>query len=288
MHAEACDISLSVALASKPDAPGQSSLGSRFSLNFGVPRGRRIAPASDSTRLATSRRLVHADSFRGAPAHELRRRPRPRGPSRASVFALELAVCFGQQGRIVQRVRSAMRHDDLMRAPLFPKLRRVLSFGRNASANPLLDENNLPGAEDWMLTRPALGREIEGYASVCSVSRGQTLDLYVNTAAPSYTIEIFRMGWYGGRGARRIYGPITARGLRQPIPSPDPETGLVDCDWQSPVTFVVGADWRSGVYLAKLEESIGHCQSYVIFVVTRRQRRRRCRIRTSGQHLSGL
>ena len=118
-----------------------------------------------------------------------------------------------------------------------------------------------------MLTRPAFGREIEGYASLCSASSGQTLEIYVNTAAPSYTIQIFRMGWYGGRGARRVWGPVSAPGLRQPVPIPDPETGLVDCDWQSPVTVVVGADWRSGVYLAKLEESVGHCQSYVIFVV---------------------
>ena len=153
-----------------------------------------------------------------------------------------------------------------MRAPFFSKLLHVLS-GRSGPANPLLDENNLPGTEDWVLTRPAVGREIEGYASVCSASRGQTIDLYVNTAAPSYTVEIFRMGWYGGRGGRRIEGPVTARGLRQPIPTPDAETGLVDCDWRSPVRFVVGTGWRSGVYLAKLEESAGHCQSYVIFVV---------------------
>ena len=153
-----------------------------------------------------------------------------------------------------------------MRAPLFSKLLGVLS-GRRPSASALLHENALPGTEDWVLTKPAFKREIEGYASVCSVSRGGTLDLYVNTEASSYTIQVFRMGWYGGRGARRVLGPVTARGLRQTIPIPDPETGLIDCDWQSPVTLAVGADWRSGVYLAKLEESAGHCQSYVIFVV---------------------
>jgi hypothetical protein len=159
-----------------------------------------------------------------------------------------------------------------MRAPFFSKLLHALSSGRGAparssSANPLLEENGLAGADDWMLTRPALGREIEGYASVCSASSGQTLDIYVNTAAPSYSIQIFRMGWYGGRGARRVWGPVTARGVRQPTPIVDPETGLVDCDWQAPVPFVVGTGWRSGVYLAKLEESVGHCQSYVIFII---------------------
>jgi hypothetical protein len=148
-------------------------------------------------------------------------------------------------------------HDHPMRAPFFSKLLHLLSSGGRTSraSNPLTAENNLAGAEDWMLTRPASAREIEGYASVSSASRGQTIDVYVNTAAPSYTVQIFRMGWYAGHGAR-------------PVPAPDPETGLVDCDWQSPVTFVVEANWRSGVYLAKLEESVGHRQSYVIFVVT--------------------
>ena len=158
-----------------------------------------------------------------------------------------------------------------MRPPFFSKLLQVLSPSRRgpalSSSNPILEENSLPGAEDWGLTRPAFDREIEGYASLCSASSGQTLEFYVNTAAPSYTIQIFRMGWYGGRGARRVWGPVSAPGLRQPVPVPNPETGLVDCDWQSPVTVVVGSDWRSGVYLAKLEESVGHCQSYVIFVV---------------------
>ena len=157
-----------------------------------------------------------------------------------------------------------------MRAPFFSKLLHILSSSGRTPArasSPLIAENNLTGAEDWRLTRPASGREIEGYASVCSAPRGQTIELYVNTAAPSYTVQIFRMGWYGGRGARRVFGPVSARGSAQPVPIPDPETGLVDCSWQSPVTFAVEADWRSGVYLAKLEESAGRRQSYVIFVV---------------------
>ena len=52
-----------------------------------------------------------------------------------------------------------------------------------------------------------------------------------------------------------------------PSQFPTPRPGLIDCDWQSPVSVVVGADWLSGVYLAKLEESVGHRQSYIIFVV---------------------
>ena len=100
----------------------------------------------------------------------------------------------------------------------------------------MASDNPLPGAEYWMLTKPALRREIAGYAPVCSALSGQTIEFYVNTAAPSYTVEIFRMGWRGGRGARRIWGAVAERGVRQPITIPDPETGLVDCDWRFPIS----------------------------------------------------
>ncbi len=149
-------------------------------------------------------------------------------------------------------------------------LRRLLARVRlvlSGKFNPILFENLRRGTKRWKLTRPALQREIEGYASACSVAAGETIEFYVNTAAPSYSIEIFRMGWYGGRGARRVFGPVSAQGVRQTIPEPDPETGLVDCDWQEPFKLTVRSRWRSGVYLAKLEESVGRSQSYIIFVV---------------------
>jgi hypothetical protein len=64
-------------------------------------------------------------------------------------------------------------------------------------------ENRRPGTADWDITRPALNHEIEGYASKTSINAGETIDLYVNTAARHYAIDVFRMGWYGGAGARR-------------------------------------------------------------------------------------
>jgi hypothetical protein len=62
-------------------------------------------------------------------------------------------------------------------------------------------------------------------------------------------------------------GPIEVRGTRQIVPTPDPTTGLVDCDWINPFTLVTGDYWTSGVYLAKLTENANNKQSYIIFVV---------------------
>jgi hypothetical protein len=71
-------------------------------------------------------------------------------------------------------------------------------------------ENAKPGARDWQLTRVALVSDtsvrtayIEGYCSKQSVRAGDSLDICVSTNPPSnFQIEIFRTGYYGGRGAR--------------------------------------------------------------------------------------
>ena len=133
--------------------------------------------------------------------------------------------------------------------------------------NAIVRENQLAGTTGWKLTEPATNREIEGYASATSVNHGDRIRLYVNTKAPSYTIEVFRMGWYGGLGGRRVMGPIQVTGTRQIVPSPDPATGLVDCDWINPFTLATGDNWTSGVYLTKLTENANDKQSYIIFVV---------------------
>ena len=141
------------------------------------------------------------------------------------------------------------------------------------AASVVAQENAKPGTSAWQLSNPATNREIEGYASLTSVNRGGQISLYVNTAASSYTIEIYRMGWYGGLGGRLVTGPIQRTGTAQPMPTPDPSTGLVECRWSNPYVLSVpgsatdSTDWASGVYLAKLTAGGTGKQSYIIFVV---------------------
>ena len=143
----------------------------------------------------------------------------------------------------------------------------------DTSLSPIHVENRKPGTTEWVLTRPALHREIEGYASLTSVNRGDRLDLFVNTAADFYTLRIYRMGWYQGTGAREIAGPIRRKGQVQPLPTTDPSTGLIECRWENPVTLAVplnqsdATDWASGVYLVKLTAEPTGDQSYIVFVV---------------------
>src|SRR5437016_12583343 len=92
--------------------------------------------------------------------------------------------------------------------------------------NPIQVENSKQGTTSWQLTNPATLGEIEGYASLTSVNRGGRISFFVNTAEPAYTLEIFRMGWYGGLGGRRMTSALSRTGVRQPLPVTDPTTGL--------------------------------------------------------------
>jgi hypothetical protein len=144
--------------------------------------------------------------------------------------------------------------------------------------NPTVIENLKQGTTNWQLTNSATDREIEGYASLTSVNRGGEIKLFVNTKEPNYTIEIFRMGWYGGAGARQIIPAINRAGIAQPPPIVDEGTGLIECDWQEPYVLKISSnpnestEWVSGFYLVKLTASKSGKQSYIIFVVRDDQR----------------
>ena len=89
-----------------------------------------------------------------------------------------------------------------------------LANGASAEPNPIQKENAHEGSTDWQLTRTRVDkvdgcrcRDIEGYCSKQSVVAGERLQIMVSTQpASKYQIEIFRTGYYGGRGARLIRG----------------------------------------------------------------------------------
>src|SRR5580704_13818660 len=68
------------------------------------------------------------------------------------------------------------------------------------------DENEKPGAKDWMLTKPAIDHAvkyrcpwIEGYFSRTSVRPGESTPLQVSTNPEStLSVDLYRMGYYGG------------------------------------------------------------------------------------------
>src|SRR5690348_16796918 len=137
----------------------------------------------------------------------------------------------------------------------------------SAASNPIQVENSLPGDSTWGDFSANLSpTALSGYSSPISVNHGQTVHFYVTTTSANVTIDIYRMGWYGGTGARHIETLGTFAGQQQAIPNPDPVTGIVVCNWQQTASLAVPASWVTGVYLAKLSGSSGD-KSFIFFNV---------------------
>src|SRR2546425_8785188 len=126
--------------------------------------------------------------------------------------------------------RSPLRHGLLFTLPCVV----CFVFAGGAQANLIEDENLQPGTTAWELTKPADNRQIEGYASLTSVLAGGDIDLFVNTQDSTYSLTVYRMGWYGGKGGRQVLGAQTRPGVHQVTPTADPVTGLIECNWTDP------------------------------------------------------
>jgi len=135
-------------------------------------------------------------------------------------------------------------------------------------------ENAKPGTRDWLLEKTRIDPAtkyrspwMEGYCSRTSGRAGETLEIFASTnPASEFTLEIYRMGYYGGAGGRLVqsFGPLPGRA------QPDPPVGrnrVRECRWEPSLSLKIPADWLSGVYLGKLTALREGLQSYVIFIV---------------------
>jgi hypothetical protein len=135
-------------------------------------------------------------------------------------------------------------------------------------------ENEKPGTTDWMLTDTRVDPKtryrcpwIEGYCSHTSLRAGDTLQFMVSTnPASPFVLDLYRLGYYQGKGGRHLLrlGPFKGK------PQPDPDVGLErlrECRWEPAAKLTISKDWPSGVYLGKLTAEKSKLQSYVVFIV---------------------
>ena len=149
----------------------------------------------------------------------------------------------------------------------------VMDRGFHAqSPNPIPTENGLPGtaASQWDIG--GIGDpSIQGFATDISVNRGQTVAFKIKTDSSNYKIDIYRLGYYGGAGARLVAQnlvPSAPLPQTQPACLQDAATGLTDCgNWTTSASWLT-AGAVSGIYLAKLNrfDSTGG-SSHIVFVV---------------------
>lgn len=145
----------------------------------------------------------------------------------------------------------------------------------------IAEENQLPGTSDWLIPdAQAATTQIQAYAGATSVSPGQTLTFYVSTqaAGTTYTIQVYRLGWYDGAGGRLMatqhavgqaqgyydWANLKLVGCTSCLI--DPATKLIEARWQPSFSITIPANWITGLYEAKLTDA-NNMQTVVSFEV---------------------
>lgn len=150
----------------------------------------------------------------------------------------------------------------------------VMGIGHDGPSQLIRRENAKAGTSDWILRQTRIDPAtkyrcalIEGYCSRTSVRAGERISFHVSTnPASRFTIDVYRMGYYGGSGGRHMahLGPFPG------VVQQDPAVGakrLRHCTWPACATMEIPPDWVSGVYVGKLTTQPEGWESYVIFIV---------------------
>ncbi|WP_306214298.1 N,N-dimethylformamidase beta subunit family domain-containing protein [Actinoplanes sp. RD1] len=136
--------------------------------------------------------------------------------------------------------------------------------------NPIACENTRPGtpASTWDVSG-AGSASLQGFSTQISVDAGRTVDFKIRSTAASYRVDIYRMGYYGGNGARLVATVNPVGRQTQPACQSQAATGLVDCgNWAVSASWQVPATAVSGIYFARPTRTDGTSgASHIPFVV---------------------
>src|SRR5439155_9875210 len=136
-------------------------------------------------------------------------------------------------------------------------------------SNPIVVENQQTGTSNWRISNYGndSAGQIKGYASAVSVNKGENITFHVSVnPAQTYNIEVFRIGWYQGLGARLMAQAGPLGGTQQPICPMNATTGMIECAWTPSYVLATQTSWTSGIYLARLTNAAGY-QNYIVFAV---------------------
>src|SRR5205807_5585554 len=123
-------------------------------------------------------------------------------------------------------------------------------------------ENAKPGTSDWRVSNAGKPGDIEGFADKVSAQQGDTVRLFVTTKDPGYHVVAYRVGYYGGLGAREVWKSAPLPGHVQDAPQRDRETNMMEAPWSPSLAVQITPAFPPGVYLFKLVGDSG-VQHYI-------------------------
>ncbi len=147
----------------------------------------------------------------------------------------------------------------------------VTSNPQDAHSSAIARENANVGTNAWLISPEQTARnQIQAYASATSVLPGQRLTFHVSVQQDGmpYSIDVYRLGWYGGLGGRLMLDVQQRVGHAQGYYDAgthtlvgcssctvDQSVGLVEAHWQPSYVLTVPTSWTTGVYEAKFTDA---------------------------------
>lgn len=124
------------------------------------------------------------------------------------------------------------------------------------AANWVQQENQRPGSADWRIDKGAPDAELTGYATQVSIAPGDAVQLRVRCSTPSWSATAFRLGYYAGTGARKVWTSTSQPTAKQPAPQTLAGHMVSAANWKTNLT-VTTTGWVPGSYVFKLTDSWG-------------------------------
>ncbi len=133
-------------------------------------------------------------------------------------------------------------------------------------------ENQNTGTSAWVINSQASTTQIQAYCDKVAYDPGQTVTFYVSTQVntTTWTLTIYRMGYYQGTGGCLKFTSATQTGVAQgywdesgqtlnncPTAIIDGTTHKVEAGWASSYTWVIPSTAYTGVYLAQFTDANG-------------------------------
>lgn len=121
--------------------------------------------------------------------------------------------------------------------------------------NAIARENSLPGSLQSAWFGITTNANIAGFADSMTYAPGDTVEFKVDSNSTSFTIDIYRQGFYGYSlfGAHRK-ATVTGSVVSQPTPTINAEGGT-ECAWTTNASWAVPADAVPGIYVFNMRRT---------------------------------